>query len=366
MLEGIGPKLAKNIIAYSGGLDVFFTKRSLKKFEVPGITSDRLGSLKRKGALDAATHEIQFIQKNKITTHYFLEANYSRRLKECGDAPILLYSLGDFNPNPSKTIAVVGTRNASVYGQMIIEELISALVPYNVQVVSGMAYGIDILTHRACLKHGVPTIGVLGHGLDRIYPAGHRATARKMIETPGCGLLTEFISGTNPDRENFPQRNRIVAGMTDATIVVESSEKGGSLITAYLANDYNRDVFAYPGNVFNPYSLGCNLLIAKDRAHLINGSADLIRMMDWEKKDEHHVQPSLFFDLSPEEETIVAFLQENPETPIDLLAIKLGQPISKINSNLLSLEILGAVICAPGKKYRTVGGIHLGKEKAPQ
>jgi DNA processing protein len=357
MIDGIGAKHAKNIIAYSGSLEEFFSKRSLKKLAVPGISNERLTQLDRKSALIAAEKEMTFILKNNIRAHFYLEQDYPRRLKECNDAPILLFSLGDIDPNPSRTIAVVGTRNASIYGQMIVEELISALGALNVQVVSGLAYGIDIMTHRSCLKHGVPTIGVLGHGLDRIYPAAHRNIARKMIESRGSGLLTEFPSGTNPDRENFPQRNRIVAGMTDATIVVESSEKGGSLITAYLANDYNRDVFAYPGNVFNPYSLGCNKLIASSRAHLINGSADLIRMMDWANKDSQAVQPSLFLDLPPEESRIVSFLQENPDTPIDLLALRLEQPISKLNSALLSLEIQGAIVCAPGKKYRAIPGV---------
>jgi DNA processing protein len=357
MIEGVGPKLAKNIVAYFGGLEDFFQKRSFKTVDVPGLSAQRLKALNRNEALHRSELELAFIHRNKINCHYYLDNNYPHRLKECADSPILLYSLGEFDPNPTHTIAVVGTRNASVYGQMIIEELISALAPYNVQVVSGMAYGIDILTHRACLKHGVPTVGVLGHGLDRIYPAAHRNTARKMLETEGCGLLTEFPSGTNPDRENFPQRNRIVAGMTDATIVVESSEKGGSLITAYLANDYNRDVFAYPGNVFNAYSIGCNQLIASDKAHLINGSADLIRMMEWDKKITSHAQPQLFIDLSPEEKQIIHYLQEHPDTPIDVIAIQLGQPISKLNSNLLHLEIQGAIVCAPGKKYRTVGRI---------
>lgn len=350
-LDGIGPKNAKSLIAYLGGVDVLFETRSFKKFAVPGFSPERLKALNRKEALIKAEKEIAFIEKNKVRTHFFLDKNYPHRLKNCLDAPLMLYSFGNADPNPNKTISVVGTRNVSTYGHLIVEELIATLQPYDVQVVSGLAYGVDILTHRACLKHGISTIGVLGHGLDRIYPHQHRPTAKKMLLLDG-GLFTEFPSGTNPDRENFPRRNRVVAGMTDATIVVESSIKGGSLITANLANDYNRDVFAFPGNVFNEYSKGCNALISSNKAHLVTSGKDIINLLGWEKSESETIQKKLFNDLSADERVIMQELDEFPEISIDVLAIKLKKPTSWLSSTLLTLELQGLVMCLPGKKYR--------------
>lgn len=350
-LDGIGPKNAKSLIAYIGGVEALFETRSFKKLDIPGFSPGRLKSLNRKEALLKAEKELGFIEKNKVKTHFYLDKNYPHRLKNCLDAPLMLYSFGNADPNPTKTISIVGTRNVSTYGHVIVEELIAALQPYDVQVVSGLAYGVDILTHRACLRHSVPTVGVLGHGLDRIYPHQHRPTAKKMMTTNG-GLLTEFPSGTNPDRENFPKRNRIVAGMTDATIVVESSIKGGSLITANLANDYNRDVFAYPGNVFNEYSKGCNALIANNKAHLVTSGKDIINLLGWEKSSPETVQKQLFNDLSADERMIMEELVEFPEISIDVLSIKLKKPTSWLSSTLLTLELQGLIMCLPGKKYR--------------
>ena len=351
-LDGIGPKNAKSLIAYLGGVDALFETRSFKKLSIPGFSAERLKALNRKEALLKADKEIAFIEKNNVSTHFYLDKNYPHRLKNCIDAPLMLYSFGNAQPNPNKTISVVGTRNVSTYGHVIVEELIASLLPYNVQVVSGLAYGVDVLTHRACLKHGISTIGVLGHGLDRIYPRQHRSIAKNMMTTNG-GLFTEFPSGTNPDRENFPKRNRVVAGMTDATIVVESSIKGGSLITANLANDYNRDVFAFPGNVFNEYSKGCNALIANNKAHLVTSGKDIIQLLGWEASETETVQKQLFNDLSADERSIMEELSEFPEISIDVLAIKLNKPISWLSSTLLTLELQGLVMCLPGKKYRT-------------
>lgn len=350
-LDGIGPKNAKSLIAYLGGIEALFESRTFKKLSIPGFSAERLKSLNRKEALLKAEKELAFIEKNNVKTHFYLDKNYPHRLKNCLDAPLLLYSFGEAELNPIKTISVVGTRNVSTYGHVIVEELIASLADYNVQVVSGLAYGVDILTHRACLKHGISTLGVLGHGLDRIYPNQHRPTAKKMMTTNG-GLFTEFPSGTNPDRENFPRRNRIVAGMTDATIVVESSVKGGSLITANLANDYNRDVFAYPGNVFNEYSKGCNMLIANNKAHLVTSGKDIIQLLGWEKLATETVQKQLFNDLTADEQIVMQELAEYPEITIDVLAIKLKKPTSWLSSTLLTLELQGLVMCLPGKKYR--------------
>lgn len=251
---------------------------------VTGIRHSVLRNLKRKQALEKASEQLDFVAKNNINVHFFLEQNYPRRLKQCEDAPIILYSMGNFDINPKRTLAIVGTRSASDYGKVLCTELIESLVDQDIQVISGLAYGIDICAHRSCVYSAIQTVGVMGHGLDRIYPNAHRKTAIQMLDNGG--LVTEFVSGTSPDRENFPMRNRIVAGMADALVVVESRKKGGSLITAELANDYNKDVFAYPGSVGSKNAEGCHYLISEDKAHLITCGRDLLAKMGWEHKPQ--------------------------------------------------------------------------------
>lgn len=351
LLEGIGPKSAKSLIAYLGEVDAIFKGKKNLRTTIPGFSKERFRKLNTTKALLEAEKVLEFIDKNDIKTSFFLDSDYPYRLKECADSPILLYAKGNFELNPKRTIAVVGTRNMTTYGKKLIRELISSLKPYNVQIVSGLAYGVDVYTHRCCLEFGVPTIGVLGHGLDRVYPFQHRSTAQKMVENEG-GLLTEFPNGTNPDRENFPKRNRVVAGMTDATIIIESGEKGGSLITAHLANDYSRDVFAYPGNVDSPYSIGCNSLIANDKAHLVTSSRDITKMLEWElKAKEKPVQTNLFHQLDGDEKKIVKLLKEFEKISLDVLSVKLKTPVSRLSGLLLSLELKGIVLTLPGKKY---------------
>jgi DNA processing protein len=351
LLEGIGPKSAKSLIAYLGSTDAIFKEKKNLRTTIPGFSKERFRKLNTTKALLDAEKILDFIERHKIKTSFFLDQDYPYRLKECADSPILLYSKGDFAFNPKRTIAVVGTRNMTFYGKKLIRELISSLQPYDVQIVSGLAYGVDVYTHRCCLEFGVPTVGVLGHGLDRVYPFQHRSTAQKMIENNG-GLLTEFPNGTSPDRENFPKRNRVVAGMTDATIIIESGEKGGSLITAHLANDYSRDVFAYPGNVDSLYSKGCNSLIANDKAHLVTSSKDITKLLDWElKAKEKPIQMNLFHQLSGDEKKIVNLLKEFEKISLDVLSVKLKTPVSILSSLLLILELKGIVLTLPGKKY---------------
>jgi DNA processing protein len=247
-------------------------------------------------------------------------------------------------------VSIVGTRNASSYGRKICEELIHSFVGKDIVVVSGLAYGIDIYAHKLCTELGIQTIGVLGHGLDRIYPQAHTTIAQKMLENGG--LLTEFLPGSKPDRENFPMRNRIVAGMCDATIVVESGERGGSLITAELANDYARDVFAFPGDITREYSKGCNYLIQKNKAHLITSSDDFFEMMDWKDTPKtENKQLQLFVDLDEQEQKIVALLKESQEVSLDVLAIKTEIPVRLISGILLGLELKGVVKALPGKRF---------------
>lgn len=351
LLEGVGPKSAKSLMAYLGHVDTIFKGKKNLRTTIPGFSKERFRKLNTTKALLEAEKVLAFIEKHNIQTTFFLDKDFPYRLKECADSPVLLYSKGNFELNPKRTIAVVGTRNMTSYGKKLIRELISSLQSYDVQVVSGLAYGVDVYTHRCCLEFEIPTVGVLGHGLDRVYPFQHQSTAQKMIKNNG-GLLTEFPNGTNPDRENFPKRNRIVAGMTDATIIIESGEKGGSLITAHLANDYSRDVFAYPGNVDSPYSKGSNSLIANDKAHLVTSSKDIIKMLEWElKTKEKPIQTNLFQQLTGDEKKIVKILKEFEKISLDVLSVKLKTPVSRLSGLLLNLELKGIVLTLPGKKY---------------
>lgn len=358
LLDGIGVRTAKNLIAHFGGVEPIF-ELPIKKLgkEIPGFSKQRLMSLNRTEALRKAEDQLNFILKYDLGAHFYLDESYPYRLKNCVDAPIVLFTKGNFNLNPVRTVAVVGTRQATDYGKRITEELIAQLVPYGVQVVSGLAFGVDGIAHRAALNNGLPTLGVLAHGLDRLYPSQHKSIVNKMLDNEG-GLITEFLVGTNPDRENFPKRNRIVAGMTDATIVIESGKSGGSMITANLANDYNRDVFAYPGSVFQPFSAGCNQLIGQHKAHLVTEPKQIVEMLGWKltskKEKKGVVQRKLFPDLNLDETEIVEVLQKNEMLSIDQLSDFLKKKVSQLNMHLLNLELIGVVASLPGKNYKIV------------
>jgi DNA processing protein len=303
-----------------------------------------------KEVLKASEKEVEFIEKHKIDTHFFIDSTYPRRLKQCQDGPILLYSKGEMNLNQSRMISIVGTRNATSYGKNIMDELIETIESLNVTVVSGLALGVDIMAHRACVQKNIETIGVLGHGLDRIYPAAHKATAQEMLYNGG--LLTEFLPNTNPDRENFPMRNRIVAGMCDAAIVIESGDKGGSLITANLANDYQREVFAFPGDISRPFSKGCNRLIQENKAHLITCGADFLKIMNWESKNIAGVQKSLFQDLNTEETLVMNTLEQMEIASFDYLFENNSFSQGSLSALLLNMEMSGYLKSLPGKRYQ--------------
>ena len=304
-------------------------------------------------ALKLAEPFAEYFLKSSFQTHFFQNENFPKRLNECIDAPLLLFSSGEMDFNVPKVVAIVGTRNASDYGKQICEELIQSFIGKNILVVSGLAYGIDIFVHQLCVKYNIQTIGVLGHGLDRLYPSLHAKTAKEMQKNGG--LLTEFLPGTNPDRENFPMRNRIVAGMCDATIVVESGIKGGSLITAELANDYNKDVFAFPGDITKEFSKGCNFLIQKDKAHLITGSKDFFKLMNWEDSTKKEtIQFDLFTDLSGDEKLILSKFKTKSENSFDEIMYLTNLPFSKLSSSLLNLEFSGILKSYPGKIYKLI------------
>lgn len=355
LIPGIGPVTARTLIAYTGSAESAILEKEKNLLKIPGIgeiNAQRIAGAQTE-ALDQAKREIDFIGKNQIQIYFYLDENYPGRLKGCTDAPIIFYSKGNANLNESRIISVVGTRNATNYGKEICDEMIRNFSEqnYRVLVISGLAYGIDIQAHKSCLKYNVPTVGVLAHGLDTVYPSLHASIAHKMMENGG--LLSDFPSETKIDRQNFLRRNRIIAGLADATIIVESAEKGGALVTADIANSYNRDVFAFPGRSTDLYSRGCNKLIKMNEAVLIDGYADIEKAMNWDIKTNQHkaVQTSLFIELSPEEQKLVDLLKGGDRF-IDEMTIETQLPMSKVSALLLGLEFKGLIVSLPGKMYR--------------
>lgn len=358
LIKGVGNGVAKNLIAYIGSVEGVFMEKQQNLAKIPGIGDVLSREIASQDVLARAMKEVEFIAKNNITPLFFSDRDYPYRLKECNDSPIMIYTKGQCNLNNGKFVGIVGTRNATEAGKENCRKMIAdlAAVQPNIIIVSGMAYGIDICAHKAALDAGLPTIGVVGHGLDRIYPAAHRPTAVKML---GNGaLLTEYLSQTNPDRPNFVQRNRIIAGLCDATVVVESAARGGALITAEVANDYNRDVFAFPGRVGDEWSAGCNALIKNNKASLVESADDLMRFMCWEKQGHAPsagIQTSLFLDLSDEEQDMVTLLRQHPDgLQLNELALKQEKPVSKVSSLLLEMEFKGVVKCLPGNVYKII------------
>lgn len=352
LLDGIGDVLAKNLIAYCGSAEQVFKTTSGRFEKIPGIGPVLAKSIVNSKALFAqAEKEVQFILDNGIQPLFFTDQAYPQRLKHCHDSPAMLYYKGSADLNTAKIVSVVGTRTPSDYGKQLVEKLVEDLKHSGILVVSGLAYGIDTMAHKAALKQGLDTVGVLAHGLDRIYPSSHAAYAEKMIGQGG--LLTDYISGTNPDKENFPKRNRIVAGMCDALIVVESKREGGSLITATIANAYNKDVFAFPGKVGDALSEGCNGLIKTNKASLMESVADLFYIMNWNEHTKPGKTPKVIpvMNLSVDEQKIVDVLTGKPRLHIDEICHVSGFPAGKASSCLLQLEFSNMVTSFPGKMY---------------
>lgn len=350
LLSDIGHISVKKLIAHCGGAKEIFNQKRKFLQRIPGINRNMVESICNQRVLERAEEELVFIRKNGITPLFYLSPEYPDRLKHCADSPVMLYFKGNANLNNSRVIAIVGTRLPTQYGLQQCEELIAGISDQQVVIVSGLAYGIDACAHKHAMQYGITTVGVLAHGLDRIYPPVHRYIAAKMLEQGG--LLTDYISGTNPDRQNFPSRNRIVAGMSDAVIVIESGVKGGALITADIANSYSRDVFAIPGRNNDTASSGCNLMISENRAGILLGSEHLATLMGWnDRKKKSQRQQEIFINLSDDEERIVNAIKQYSEPVIDKIALHCGIPVSRTASLLLELELKGVVRCLPGKKY---------------
>jgi DNA processing protein len=351
LLPSIGDILAKRLVSYCGSAEAVFKEKKTILEKIPGIGNFHANAVINHAVFARAEEEITFIEKNNITPVFYLDKEYPKRLTHCEDSPVLLYFKGNCNFNSEKVISIVGTREATEYGKQLCERLISDLAVHQPIIVSGLAYGIDICAHKAALDNGLSTVCGLAHGLDKIYPPLHRSTAEKMLEHGGW--LTDFMSNVKPDRENFPRRNRIVAGMSDATIVIESKVGGGSLITADIANSYNRDVFAFPGRVDDECSVGCNNLIKQNKAALIQSAADIVYIMGWEqKKNNAPIQKQLFVELNKEEEVVVNVIKEKTSITIDDLCLICKMPMSKVSGLLLTLEFSGIVKSLPGKMYR--------------
>lgn len=351
LISGIGAVHAKGLLIHFGSAEAVFAATKEQILKIEGIGASRANAILNNDAIAKAEKHLEFIEKHKIEVLFYADDNYPKRLRNCYDAPLLLYYKGNANLNHKRIISIVGTRNATAYGKMLCKQLVETLKPYDVIVMSGLAHGIDAAAHKESLIAEIPTVGVLGHGLDRIYPAVHKELTQKMVHNGG--LLTEFLPGTNPDRENFPKRNRIIAGIADVTIVVEASLKGGALITAEIANSYNKDVYAFPGRVNDEFSEGCNFLIKTNRAALINHPMDLIYYLGWDdettKKTE--VQAQLPLNLTKDEQQLFNILKDGP-IEVDELSLQSNLPQSKLAIVLLTLEMQGVIVSLPGKLYK--------------
>lgn len=347
----IGDVHAKALMQHFGSAERVFKAKMHELEGLEGMGKARASSIKKFTDFETAEKEIVFIEKYKVTPLSVLEKNYPQRLLNAYDCPSLLFYKGVADLNAPRIISIVGTRSHSDYGRQVTEQLIEDLKDEEVVIVSGLAFGIDTIAHRSSVNNNIPTIGVLGHGLDVVYPSQNRSLARQMLENGG--LLTEFPSRTKPDRQNFPLRNRIVAGISDAVIVVETGIRGGSLITAELGVGYNKDVFAFPGRVTDDKSEGCNFLIKSNRAALITGVQDLLDNMGWSKAPvKKKKQKELFIDLPPDEQLIYNILREREQIHVDELYLLGNISSSRVAAALLMLEMENIIESLPGKMYR--------------
>lgn len=347
----IGPRIARQLIAYSGSGKSAINSSKSKLLKIPGIGVKTVEIVKSNFNLSHGERVLNICDKEAIRIAHFSESEFPQRLIHINDAPNFLFYKGSIDFNPLRSIAIVGTRKATNYGKGVVEKVIEDLAPLNAVIISGLAYGIDIQAHRSALKHNCTTIGIIAGGIDRIYPSAHKNVAQEMM-TDG-GIVSESLPGTKPDPHLFPQRNRLIAGMTDATIVVEAAEKGGALITATLADSYNRAVFAIPGNLKNEYSKGTNKLIASQKAMIYTGIQDLITQLNWDLKVNDktmHFPPK----LSEDEKKIYELLRTQSPIEIDQIAIQTNISINETASNLLALEFKNLVKNLPGKKYELV------------
>ncbi|SDX63844.1 DNA processing protein [Lutibacter oricola] len=352
--KGIGDTNAKKLIAHCGSAKSVLNEKKQNIEKINGIGSYKTKHLFDKENLIEADKELKYIQQNNIEVNYFLDENYPEKLKHCVDAPILIFKDGNINFNSQPIISIVGTRKITSYGRAFCEDLIANLKEFDPIIVSGFAYGVDICAHKAAIKNKLQTIGVLAHGFEEIYPKSHKKYVSEINENGG--FITDFWHNDELIRENFLKRNRIVAGISEATIVIESADKGGSLVTADIANSYNRDVFAVPGRTTDTYSKGCNDLIMRNKAAILNSANDLIEMLNWRssEKEQKVIQKQLFVELDETEQLIYDFLLENGKELLDVISVNCKMPIHKIASILFNLEMKGVVKPLPGKVFEAI------------
>jgi len=354
MVPNIGDVHTKTLLQHFPHAEAIFKARKSALERIPGIGAVRASAIRNFRNFERAEKEIRFLEKYKINALTVRHDAYPKRLLNCYDAPPLLYFKGNGQLNASRMLSIVGTREPTDYGRDWLRKLITDLAPFEPTIVSGLAYGIDSLAHKQSIKSAIPTVGVLAHGLDRIYPAVNKSLAREMVELGG--LLTDFMSGTQPDAQNFPSRNRIVAGISDAVIVVETGNKGGSMITADIANSYHKDVFALPGRVTDNKSEGCNKLIKENNAQLISGAEDIIAALNWDNipLPPKKIQRMLFPEISLEERKILEIIAREESVFIDTIYQMSGLRSSDTASAILNLELLSLVRVLPGKRYQVI------------
>jgi DNA processing protein len=352
-LSGIGQINAKKLLEHFGSATRLFEASERELSFIDGIGRKRLQSLKDALDLKSAEEELKFIEKNNIRVLHYKDEEYPSGLKQCIDSPILLFSRGNINLKHKPILSIVGTRQITSHGIAFCEELIKDMAPLDPVIVSGLAYGTDIIAHKAAMDNGLQTIACLAHGLNQIYPKVHQKYV-SAIEQHG-GFFTDFCSYDKFDRKNFLSRNRIVAGLSEATVVIESAEKGGSLVTADIAHSYNREVFAVPGRSHDKFSKGCNMLIKQQKAQMITSAADLIYFLNWDiETQKEHLQTQLFHDLTPEEKLVFDILKEVGKAEIDTLSLKCNLPTHKLASILIQLELNGCVRPLPGKQFEII------------
>jgi len=347
---GIGSITTRKLLKLYEKPENIFNEKKSSLLKIPLITYKVLDSLKSKEILIKAEKEIKFTQKYDIDVITIDNDNYPYRLKQIPDAPLVIYVKGDIDLNPLKSIAVVGTRKATEYGKDITKKIVKGLKSSSAHIVSGLAYGIDSVSHKSALENNLLTVAVLGHGLDIIYPDRNRDLAKLIIEKGGA-LITEYCSETNPDRENFPKRNRIIAGLSDAIVVVEANMKGGALITAELAFSYSRDVFAVPGRAIDTYSQGCNWLIKTNKAGLISSAEDIFYGMNWDLPDQKKEKKQKELLLSDDEEVLYKLIQQHGNPTMDFIYNQSGYSLNKTATILLNMELMGVIKSLPGKMF---------------
>ena len=352
-IPNLGDASAKKLIRFAGSAEAVFREKMTSLLRIDGVGKIKLQDVHDPAHLRAAEKELKYIQESGIKCLYYKDEEYPEKLKHCFDGPILLFQRGNIDLLQKKIISIVGTRNATNHGIAFCEELIEQLAPLNPVIISGFAYGIDITAQRAAVKNELQTVGCLAHGLNQIYPKVHEKYVRGIEENGG--FLTDFWSTDTFDRNNFLKRNRIIAGISEATVVIESAEKGGSLVTADIANSYDREVFAVPGRPKDSQSKGCNMLIRSQQAHLLTNAADLVYMLNWQLEENiKPVQKQLFVELEEEEQKVYGFLKENGKEQLDLIALNCSIPTFKAATLLLKMELKGVIRPLPGKLFEAV------------